>query len=185
MATAEVKLQKPEFANEPFVDFSRPENRAAMEAALKNVAAEFGREYPMYIGGQKGTTVEKMQSTNPSHPSQVVGIVQKASAEQARQAMESAHSYFAMWKTFPAEQRAEILFRSAAIVRQRKFDLAALICYEVGKSWAEADADVAETIDFLEFYGREMLRLAGPHRVVPYQNERNFMVYIPLGAGAA
>ena len=185
MATAEVKLQKPEFANEPFVDFRKPENSAAMEAALKNVAAEFGREYPMYIGGQKVTTAEKMQSTNPSHPSQVVGIVQKASAEQARQAMESAHSYFAIWKRVPAEQRAEILFRAAAIVRQRKFDLAALICCEVGKSWAEADADVAETIDFLEFYGREMLRLAGPHRVVPYQNERNFMVYIPLGAGAA
>jgi 1-pyrroline-5-carboxylate dehydrogenase len=185
MATAEVKLQKPEFTNEPFVDFRKPENGAAMEAALKNVAAGFGREYPMYIGGQKVTTAEKMQSTNPSHPSQVVGIVQRASAEQTRQAMESAHSYFDMWKRAPAEQRAEILFRAAAIVRQRKFDLAALICYEVGKSWAEADADVAETIDFLEFYGREMLRLAGPHRVVPYQNERNFMVYIPLGAGAA
>ena len=185
MATAEVKLQKPEFTNEPFVDFRKPENRAAMEAALKKVAAEFGREYPMYIGGQKVTTAEKMRSTNPSHPSQLVGIVQQASAEQARQAMEFAHSYFDTWKRVPAEQRTEILFRAAAIVRQRKFDLAALICYEVGKSWAEADADVAETVDFLEFYGREMVRLAGPHKVVPYQNERNFMVYIPLGAGAA
>jgi 1-pyrroline-5-carboxylate dehydrogenase len=185
MATAEVKLQKPEFTNEPFVDFRKPENRAAMEAALKKVATEFGREYPMYIGGQKVTTVEKMRSTNPSHPSQLVGVVQKASAEQARQAMELAHTYFDTWKRAPAERRAEILFRAAAIVRQRKFDLAALICYEVGKSWAEADADVAETIDFLEFYGREMLRLAGPHKVVPYQNERNFVVYIPLGAGAA
>ncbi len=53
MATAEVKLQKPEFTNEPFVDFSKPENRAAMEAALKKVAAEFGREYPMYINGRE------------------------------------------------------------------------------------------------------------------------------------
>lgn len=185
MATAEAKLHKPEFTNEPFVDFSKPENCAAMEAALKKVAAEFGREYPMYIGGQKVTTAEKMQSTNPSHPSQVVGVVQKATADQARKAIESAHAYFDTWKRVPAEQRAEILFRAAATVRQRKFDLAALICYEVGKSWVEADADVAETIDFLEFYGREMLRLAGPHKVVPYQNERNFMTYIPLGAGAA
>jgi len=94
MATAEVKLQKPEFINEPFVDFSKPENRAAMEAALKEVAAELGREYPMYIGGQKVTTAEKMQSTNPSHPSRVIGIVQKASVEQAKQAIESAHNYF-------------------------------------------------------------------------------------------
>src|ERR1051325_3115092 len=92
MATAEAKLQKPEFTNEPFVDFSKAENRAAMEAALKKVASEFGREYPMYIGGEKVTTAEKIKSTNPSHPSQVVGIVQSSSAEQARQAIESAHT---------------------------------------------------------------------------------------------
>jgi len=103
MATAEAKLHKPEFTNEPFVDFSKPENRAAMEAALKKVAAEFGREYPMYIGGQKVTTAEKMQSTNPSHPSQVVGVVQKATADQARKAIESAHAYFDTWKRVPAE----------------------------------------------------------------------------------
>src|SRR5262245_5415640 len=185
MATAEAKLHKTEFTNEPFVDFTKAENRAAMEAALKKVAGEFGREYPMYIGGQEVKTTEKIKSTNPSHPSQVVGVVQSASAEQARQAIESAHGYFDTWKKVPAEHRAAILFRAAGIIRQRKFALAALICYEVGKTWPEADADVAETIDFLEYYGREMLRLAGPHKVTPYQNERNFMVYIPLGAGAA
>src|SRR5215472_13260917 len=185
MATAETKLHKTEVANEPFVDFRKPENKAAMDAALKKVAAEFGREYPMYIGGQEVRTTEKIKSTNPSHPSQVIGVVQSANAEQARQGIESANAYFDSWKRVPAEQRSEILFRAAGIVRQRKFDLAALICYEVGKSWPEADADVAETIDFLEYYGREMLRLAGPHKVVPYQNERNCMVYIPLGAGAA
>lgn len=185
MATAEAKLHKAEFANEPFVDFAKAENKAAMEAALKKVASEFGREYPMHIDGQEVHTAEKIKSTNPSHPSQVIGIVQGASAEQARQAIESAHAYFATWKKVPAEQRAEALFRAASIIRQRRFELSALICYEVGKSWAEADADAAETIDFLEFYGREMLRLNGPHKVTPYQNERNFMVYIPLGAGAA
>jgi len=185
MATAEAKLQKTEFTNEPFVDFTKAENRAAMEAALKKVASEFGREYPMYIKGQEVKAAEKIESTNPSHPSQVVGIVQSASAEQAKQAIESAHAYFDIWKKVPAEHRAEILFKAAAIIRQRKFETSALICYEVGKSWVEADADTAETIDFLEYYGREMLRLAGPHQVVPYQNERNFMVYIPLGAGAA
>ena len=185
MATAEVKLKKPEFTNEPFVDFAKAENKAAMEAALKKVASEFGREYPMYIHSQEVKTTDKIKSTNPSHPSQVVGIVQSASAEQARQAIESAHAYFETWKKVPTEQRAEVLFKAASLIRQRKFEISALICYEVGKSWAEADADTAETIDFLEYYGREMLRLAGPHKVVPYQNERNFMVYIPLGAGAA
>src|SRR5262249_56857118 len=167
MATAEAKLHKTEFTNEPFVDFTTAENRAAMEAGLKTVASQFGREYPMYINGQEVKTTEKIKSTNPSHPSQVVGVVQSASAEQAKQAIESAHAYFDTWKKVPAEQRAEILFRAADIIRQRKFETSALICYEVGKSWAEADADAAETIDFLEYYGREMLRLAGPPAAVP------------------
>jgi len=185
MATAEVKLQKPEFVNEPFVDFSKPENRAAMEAALKKVASEFGREYPMVIAGQEVKSAEKLQSTNPSHPSQVIGVVQAASAEQANRAIESANQYFDTWKRVPAEKRTEMLFRAASIVRQRKFELSALICSEVGKSWAEADADTAETVDFLEFYGREMLRLAGRHPVTPQKGEKNFLAYIPLGAGAA
>src|SRR5262249_55781097 len=145
----------------------------------------FGREYPMYINGGGGKKKEKIKATKPSHPSQVIGIVQSASAEQAKQAIESAHAYFDNWEKGAAGQSAKIFFRAANIFRQRKFEISAVICYEVGKSWVEADADTAETIDFLEFYGREMLRLAGPHKVTPYQNERNFMVYIPLGTGAA
>src|SRR5206468_4704244 len=102
MATAESTVRLTEFTNEPFIDFSKPENRTAMEAALKKVASEFGREYPMYIGGEKVTSAEKIKSTNPSHPWQVIGIVQSASAEQARQAIESAHAYFDTWKRVSA-----------------------------------------------------------------------------------
>src|SRR5499425_348602 len=184
MATAEAKLQKTEFTNEPFVDFTKPENRAAMEAALKKVASEFGREYPMYIGGEKVMATEKKKSTNPSHPSQVLGIFQKASVEQAKAAIEAAAKAFETWKRVPVEQRVEVLFRAAKIMRERKFELAALVCYEVGKSWAEADADIAETIDFCEFYAREMLRLAEPQMLTPMRGERNYLVYIPLGVGA-
>jgi 1-pyrroline-5-carboxylate dehydrogenase len=184
MATAETRLQKPEFVNEPFVDFSKPENRAAMEAALKKVASEFGREYPMYIAGQEVTTTDKMQSTNPSRPAQVIGVFQKASAEQANQAVEAAHKYFDTWKRTPAHDRVNSIFRAAQIIRERKFALAALVCHEVGKTWPEADADIAETIDFLEFYGREMLRLAEPQKLTPMRGERNYLVYIPLGVGA-
>src|SRR5229473_6050155 len=185
MATAETKPPVSEVVNEPFIDFSRPENKARMEEALKKVAAELGREYPMYIGGQKVITTEKKTSTNPSHPSQAVGVFQSASVEQANQAVEAAAKAFESWKRVPAEKRAAMLFRAAEILRERKYEMNALIVYEAGKTWPEADADTAETIDFLEFYGREMLRLAGPQKVTPYQNERNFMVYIPLGAGAA
>jgi 1-pyrroline-5-carboxylate dehydrogenase len=184
MATAEVKLHVPEFSNEPFVDFSQPQNEKVMVDALAKVAGEFGREYPMYIGGQKVFTTEKMTSTNPSRPSQVIGVFQKANADQAAQAVEAAYAAFASWKRVPAEKRVEIIFRAAQIFRERKFEVSALICYEVGKSWIEADADTAETIDFCEFYGREMLRLAGEHAVTPMQGEKNFLVYIPLGVGA-
>ena len=184
MATAEAKIHVSEFSNEPFVDFSKPENRKAMEDALKKVAAEFGREYPMYIGGQKVVTTEKRNSTNPSHPSQVIGVFQSATPEMAAQAVEAAHKAFDSWKRVPAEQRAECLFRMAKILRERKFEMNAWICYEAGKTWPEADADTAETIDFCEFYGREMLRLAGPQRVTPMKGEKNYLVYIPLGVGA-
>src|SRR5260370_39504765 len=184
MATAETRLQKPEFVNEAFIDFSKPENRKAMEAALKKVTADFGREYPMYIAGQKATTTEKTKSTNPSRPSQVIGVFQKASAEQANHAAEAAHKYFDTWKRTTAQERTNYIFRAAQIIRERKFELAAVVCYEVGKTWPEADAGIAKTIDFLEFYGREMLRLAEPQKLTPMRGERTDLVYSPRGTVA-
>jgi len=184
MASAEAKVHITEFTNEPFIDFSQPANRAAMEAALKKVASEFGHEYSMYIAGQKVITADKRTSTNPSHPSHVIAVFQNATVEMSNQAIEAAHKYFDTWKKVPAQERVQCLFRAAKIIRERKFDLAALVCYEVGKTWVEADADIAETIDFLEFYGREMLRLAEPQKLTPMRGERNYLVYIPLGVGA-
>jgi len=183
MATAETKVQVSEFTNEPFLDFSKAENRVPMEAALKKVASEFGKEYPMYIGGKQVFTTAKMSSVNPSHPSQVIAVFQSASAEQANEAIEAANRAFETWKRVPAERRVECLFRIAKILRERRHEMNAIICYEAGKSWPEADADTAETIDFCEFYGREMLRLSGPQRVTPMRGEKNYMVYIPLGVG--
>src|SRR5467141_2971907 len=183
MATAEAKLHVAEFTNEPFIDFSNAENRKKMEAALAKVKAEFGHEYPMWIAGQKVITTGKKKSTNPSRPSEVIGVFQDASKEQAAQAVEAANKYFDVWKKVPAETRAKCLFRAAQIVRERKFELNALVCYEVGKTWIEADADIAETVDFCEFYGREMLRLAEPQKLTPMRGERNYLVYIPLGVG--
>jgi 1-pyrroline-5-carboxylate dehydrogenase len=183
MATAEQKIHVTEFTNEPFIDFSKPENRKAMEAALKKVASEFGKEYPIWLNGQRVATAEKRMSTNPSRPLEIIGIFQHANADMAKQAVEAASKYFDTWKKVPAQERASYIFRAAHIIRERKFDLAALVCYEVGKTWPEADADIAETIDFLEYYGREMLRLAEPQKLTPQRGERNYLVYIPLGVG--
>ncbi|MFQ5817581.1 MAG: L-glutamate gamma-semialdehyde dehydrogenase [Terriglobia bacterium] len=183
MATAAVKFARGKFVNEPFTDFSKPENRQAMEAALAKVRGELGREYPLILGGKKIQTREKIRSTNPSHPDQVVGVFQKGTPELAHGAVEAASRAFESWKRVPAAQRVECLFRTRDILRRRKLELAAWVCYEVGKTWPEADGDLAETIDFCEFYGREMLRLAGPQTLTPVAGEKNYLVYIPLGVG--
>jgi 1-pyrroline-5-carboxylate dehydrogenase len=183
MATAEQVVHVSEFTNEPFIDFTKAENRSRMQEALKKVKAEFGREYPMWLNGKKVTTVEKRTSTNPSHPLEIIGVFQNATADMARQAVADAHKYFDTWKKVSPQERAKCLFRAAQIVRERKYELSALVCYEVGKTWVEADADIAETIDFLEYYGREMLRLGVPQKLTPMRGERNYLVYIPLGVG--
>lgn len=175
----------PEFRNEPFTDFSKPENVAAMEHALADVKGQLGRTYPLIIGGERITTDKTIESINPANPSQVVGRVASATVELATRAIETADEAFKSWRRVPVEQRADYLFRAAAEMRRRKFELESWIVYEVSKSWAEADGDIAEAIDFCEFYGREMLRLAGPQPVNQLPGERDELHYIPLGAGVA
>ncbi|HEV3253008.1 MAG TPA: L-glutamate gamma-semialdehyde dehydrogenase [Candidatus Acidoferrales bacterium] len=183
MATADKKLHLAPFSNEPFTDFSKTENRQAMEAALKKVKGELGREYPLRIGGETIHTPEKIRSINPSHPSEVVGIFQNGGVELANRAVDVAAHAFESWKHVPAEERAGCCFRTSEILRRRKLDLSAWLTYEIGKTWPEADADIAELIDFCEYYGREMLRLAGPQPLTPSRGEKNYLVYIPLGVG--
>jgi 1-pyrroline-5-carboxylate dehydrogenase len=183
MTSPATSLHRGEFQNEPFVDFSKPENRAAMEAALKQVKGMFGREYPLVIGGQKITTPEKIKSYNPSRPEEVVGIFQKATVEMANQAVEAAAKAFEHWKRVSPEERVACAYRAADILRKRRFELDAWLCYEIGKTWPEADADIAELIDFCEYYGREALRLAAPQKLTPMRGEKNYLKYIPLGVG--
>ncbi len=172
------------FRNEPFVDFSHSDNAHAMKAALVHVGDLLGQEYELVIGGERMKTAGKIESHNPARPSQVVGIHQKAGAEHAELAMQAALRAFETWKYVAAEERASLLLRAAEIIRDRKFEFCAWLTYEVGKNWGEADADVAETIDFLEFYAREALRLARSVPPISYPGERNELLYIPLGVGA-
>jgi 1-pyrroline-5-carboxylate dehydrogenase len=180
---AAVNLQRGEFANEAFIDFSQPANRKAMEDALAQVRGMFGREYPLTIGGERITTSEKIKSSNPSHPEQVIGVFQKASVEMAKQAVEKAHAAFERWKRVPVEERVACLYRAADILRKRRYELDAWLSYEIGKTWPEADADIAELIDFCEYYGREALRLGAPQKLTPFRGENNYLKYIPLGVG--
>jgi 1-pyrroline-5-carboxylate dehydrogenase len=178
------RIPKGGFTNEPFTDFKDPENGRAMRAALDLVAGQLGREYDLVIGGERFKTERKIRSLDPSRPARVVGIHQKAGAEHAGQAMDSALRAFEFWSRALTGERVSLLLGAADIIRRRKFEFCAWLTYEVGKNWAEADADVGETIDFLEFYAREALRLATATTPIQYPGEQNELLYIPLGVGA-
>ncbi len=190
MATLELSTVIPirtpngKFRNEPFLDFTREDTARAMRQALVRVSDQLGQEYDLVIGGRRIRTEGKIRSLNPANPAQVVGVHQKAGAEHAEMAMQAALTAYEGWRLAPVEERTSLLLRTAELLRQRKLDFCAWLTYEVGKNWGEADADVGETIDFLEFYAREALRLAAATTPIQYPGERNELLYIPLGVGA-
>jgi len=176
-------MDRGEFRNEPFTDFSKPENRAAMESALESVASRLGTSYDLVIGGEHVRTESSFASLNPGRKEQVVGRVSKGTKEHVERAIRAASQAFHDWKRVPAAERSAYLFRAADEMRRRKHEFSAWMIYEVGKTWPEADADTAEAIDFLEFYGRENLRYSGPQQVTPVPGENNQLLYLPLGVG--
>ncbi len=178
------RAPKGNFRNEPFTDFSTHENAHAMREALTRVGDQLGHEYPLIIGGERVHTTGKIESRNPARPAQIVGVHQKAGTEHADQAVQAGLRAFQTWRFVSAEERASLLLHAAELIRSRKFDFCAWLTYEVGKNWAEADADVGETIDFLEFYAREALRLAAAQPPIQLPGEHDELLYISLGVGA-
>lgn len=171
------------YTHEPLTDFNDENNKKAFEAALKLVQSQLGRDYPIVIGEELIFTDDKMISVNPANKEEVIGRVSRANQEKAEKAMQSALKTFETWKKWKPEHRANILFRAAAILKCRKHEFSAYMVKEVGKPWKEADADTAEAIDFLEYYGRQMLRLKEGMQVKSREGEWNQYHYIPLGAG--
>ncbi len=184
--TTQIQLRMPQgkFTNEPFTDFSHGKHAHDMQAALSWVSDQLGREYPLTIGGERVHTAGKFESHNPARPAEVIGIHQAGGPQEAAAAVEAAAKAFETWRFAPLEDRVSLLVRAAEIIRGRKFEFCAWLVYEVGKNWAEADADVAECIDFLDFYAREALRLAGSQTPIQYPGEKDELIYIPLGVGA-
>jgi len=177
-------MQLADFTNEPLSNFKgNLELFRLMQEAVAQVGTELGREYDLVIGGERLQTRDKFLSINPSQKDQVVGVFSKGNAELANRAIQTAEQVFKSWSRTPVEQRVPLLLKTAEILRRRKYYYAAWMVYEVGKTWPEADADIAEAIDFAEFYAREMLRLAGPQPLTPIPGERNYLEYLPLGVG--
>lgn len=171
------------YKHESLTNFSIKENEKAFQTALKDVEKELGKKYPLIINGEKVFTDEVITSVNPANKKEVIGLVSKSNKELAEQAMQAADQAFQTWKKTKPEVRANVLFRAAAIIRRRKHFFSSLMVKEAGKPWIEADADTAEAIDFMEYYGRQMLKLKDGLPVESRSIEHNTFGYIPLGVG--
>ena len=174
---------EPKFQNEPLSDFSRAANRDAMVAALKTVRGQLGQTYPVVIDNVAVATTTFIDSVNPSKKSELIGRTGKATAKQAEEAIASASKAFETWRDTPVKDRAAFLRRAADVMRYRRFELSAWIVLETGKPWRESDADVAEAIDFCDYYAVEAEKMWHTQDVdVP--GEENAYFYEPRGVAA-
>src|SRR5579859_6661804 len=175
----------PPFKNEPQTDFKNPDNVAAFQQAIDLVRSQLGRKYPLHIGGEQVSPGEVFVSLNPARPSEIIGTFAKGRKEDAEHAIEAAAAAFETWRSVALEQRARFLLKAAHEMRRRKHEFSAWMVFEIGKSWAEADADTAEAVDFLEYYARQMIRLSDASSLLTsYPGEQAELEYIPLGVGA-
>ncbi|WP_293910321.1 L-glutamate gamma-semialdehyde dehydrogenase [Deinococcus sp.] len=173
---------------QPFIDFSLQANVDAYQAALARVRAELlGKHYPLIIDGERIDTAEKLLSTNPCDTSEIVGSTARATTEHAQRALDGAWTAWATWKAWDVDARARILLGAAAILKRRRLEACALMTLEVGKNYAEADVEVAEGIDFLEYYAREAMKYGGfgAADTTWYEGEENGLMYLSLGVGVS
>jgi 1-pyrroline-5-carboxylate dehydrogenase len=173
-----------DFRNETFTDFSQAESRSAFEAALTRLERQKGAEIPVVVGGRRLRTGHVLENRNPADRSDVLSRHHLADRKTAEKALEAAVKAQVPWGSLPPRERASVLLRAAARMRERKHEFSGTMVLEIGKSWPEADVETAEAIDFLEFYAREMLRWGGEIPVTPYRGEFPETLYLPLGAGA-
>ncbi|WAH39255.1 L-glutamate gamma-semialdehyde dehydrogenase [Alicyclobacillus dauci] len=171
------------YRNEPPIDFTTAPHKDKLLAALEQVKAQFGKTYPLYINGKQIQTENPLASVNPAKHREVVGYVSQANQKHIDEAIDAAKKAFESWRHTSFEERAMYLMKAAEIMRRRKPELMAWQIYESGKNWAEADGDVNEAIDFLEYYARQAIRLGKGVEVEPYPGEDNRMMYLPLGVG--
>src|SRR5262245_29041576 len=168
-----VMTRLPDFKNESLTDFSLPANREAFQRAVDLVRSQLGRDYPLRIGANDVWTGETFESINPSRPKGIIGKFAQGRKEEAARAIETASRAFDTWQYVDPRERAGYLLRAAAEMRRRKHEFSAWMVFEIGKSWAEGDADTAEAIDFMEYYARQMIRLTeASDQLTPYPGEQ-------------
>ena len=168
------------FRNEPILELRRASERESLLAALRELDARLPLSVPVLIGGDRGAA-EGLDSTDPGDPERLVARAGRAGDGAATAAIDAATRAAREWGARPAAERAEVMRAAAARLRQRRLELAALQVRECAKPWREADADVCEAIDFLEYYAREAIELEHGRELVQAPGERNTMRYVPRG----
>jgi 1-pyrroline-5-carboxylate dehydrogenase len=171
------------FRNEPYSDFSEPGPRKAYEEAIDIVVSKLGGHVPLIIGGKPVDTDDRIVSVNPAAPEQLVGTTAQASEAEAQLAIDAATVAFPDWSKRSAKERAEFVYLLGDLIAERKLEMSAWMTLEAGKNWAEAEADVAEAIDFCRYYAHEAIRLDEPVPVHSYPGETNESFLIPIGPG--
>src|SRR5216117_3182792 len=169
------------YKNASLTNFVYPESQEKMRAAVREVRARFGQKYPLVIDGKEVWTDKLLPSLNPSAPDQIVGLVAEAGIPEAESAAKAARRAFDSWSRTPFEERCELLERVAAILDRRRFELSAVEIFEVGKAWAEADADIREAMDFCLFYAHQMRLLGKPRLTQHVPGEESYQHYWPRG----
>src|SRR5437899_2522156 len=169
------------YKNAPLVSFVYKDSQEKMQSALREVRKRFGEKYPLVIGGEKVWMDELTPSVNPSAPNEIVGYGSEAAIPEAERAVKAARAAFGRWSRTPFEERARLLERAADILERRRFELAAVEVFEVGKPWNEADADIREAIDFCRFYAQQMRRLGRPKLTQQVPGEESYHHYWPRG----
>lgn len=170
----------PPFQNAADLDYAVAENRQAAFEAIASVRNQLGKVYYPLINGESITTLEQVDSVNPSAPSEVIGQVGLISIDQAEQAIQVAKAAFASWRKTPVAARTAILRRAAELLEQRRHEFSAWMVLETGKPLHQADPEVSEAIDFCRYYADEMERL-DRGIAYDYPGETNRYRYQPRG----
>ncbi|HEX4199989.1 MAG TPA: proline dehydrogenase family protein, partial [Chthoniobacterales bacterium] len=181
---AQPSLAEPEFINEPPADFAINDARQKMDLALQEVQKQFGKHYALVINGKSVAADDEFSSVNPARPNEIVGSIAAGNSVHVMDAVAAARVAFSRWSETSFDERARVIRRVADRIRQRRYELAAWQVFEVGKTWAEADADVVEAIDFCEFYAEEARRLGRGRLTQDIPGEVSIETYIPRGVGA-
>ncbi len=168
------------FANEPLLELRREAVRREALKALAALDAKLPLDVPMLIG-EDVVEGRRFASVDPSNPTIIVAHAHAATAEHVRDAITRAEHGQKVWSKRSAADRAAALSRAAGILRARRLELTALAVREAGKPWAEADGDVCEAIDFLEYYALGALALDAAKPLIQMPGERNAMRYVPRG----